>query len=262
MAAPMARMRQLEKSKAEAKDDRGDLDAVAAGVAAPAPPPETVAIDERPAAVTVAPFEATFAVTGKVSVSGTGEAKRVVLLTDQLEPALAVRTVPKADAKAYLYAKLLLAKGTPLLPGQVYLFRDGTFVGTGTLPLLNPGAEHDLGFGIDDQVKVRHAIIEEKRGETGLITSSHTDSHNFRVTIKNLHERAVAVTVLDQVPVSQNQDIKVEYVGKIQPSKTNIEDKRGIMSFEQKLEPDEEKILDYGYRITWPGAKSIIFGSR
>ena len=262
VAAPMARMRQLEKSKAEAKDDRSDLDAVAAGVAAPAPPPETVAIDERPAAVTVAPFEATFAVTGKVSVSGTGEAKRVVLLTDHLEPALAVRTVPKADAKAYLYAKLLLAKGTPLLPGQVYLFRDGTFVGTGTLPLLNPGAEHDLGFGIDDQVKVRHAIVEEKRGETGLISSSHTDSHNFRVTIKNLHERAVAVTVLDQVPVSQNQDIKVEYVGKIQPTKTNIEDKRGIMSFEQKLEPDEEKILDYGYRITWPGAKSIIFGSR
>ena len=263
VAAPAARMRQMEKSKADSRGDAGQIenDAVSAGLTA-APPPEPVAIDERPAAVTVAPFEATFAVTGKVSVPGTGEAKRVVLLTDQLEPALTVRTVPKTDPKAYLYAKLLLAKGTPLLPGQVYLFRDGTFVGTGALPLLNPGEEHDLGFGIDDQVKVRHAIVDEKRGETGLISSSHTDSHNYRVTIKNLHERAVPVTVLDQVPVSQNQDIKVEYVGKAQPTKTNIEDKRGVMSFDAKLEPDEEKILDYGYRITWPAAKSIIFGSR
>ena len=67
---------------------------------------------------------------------------------------------------------------------------------------------------------------------------------------------------VDQLPVSQNQDIKVEYVGKAQPAKTNIEDKRGVMSFESKLEPDEEKILDYGYRITWPAAKSIIFGAR
>lgn len=262
MAAPQARMRQMEKSKAENKEDRSDSDALSAGVAAAPPVPEPVAIEEVPAAVTQAPFEATFAVAGKVSISGSGEAKRVVLLTDLLEPQLAVRTVPKLDAKAYLYAKLLLAKGTPLLPGQVYLFRDGTFVGTGNVPLLSPGTEHDLGFGIDDQVKVRHAIMEEKRGETGLISSSHTDSHNFRVTIKNLHERAVPVTVLDQLPVSQNQDIKVEYVGKAQPTKTNIEDKRGVMSFETKLEPDEEKVLDYGYRITWPGTKSIIFGSR
>lgn len=262
MAAPQARMRQMENSKAENKENRSDSDALSVGVAAAPPVPEPVAIEEVPAAVTQAPFEATFAVAGKVSISGSGEAKRVVLLTDQLEPQLAVRTVPKLDAKAYLYAKLLLAKGTPLLPGQVYLFRDGTFVGTGNVPLLSPGTEHDLGFGIDDQVKVRHAIMEEKRGETGLISSSHTDSHNFRVTIKNLHERAVPVTVLDQLPVSQNQDIKVEYVGKAQPTKTNIEDKRGVMSFETKLEPDEEKVLDYGYRITWPGTKSIIFGSR
>ena len=110
---------------------------------------------ETQAAVIQAPFEATFEVPGKVSVTGNGDAKRVVLLTDQIEPALSSRTVPKVDTNAYLYAKLKIAKGTPLLPGRVYLFRDGTFVGTGSLPLLQPAEEHDLGFGVDDQVKVK-----------------------------------------------------------------------------------------------------------
>ena len=90
--------------------------------------------------------------------------------------------------------------------------------------------------------------------------TTHTDSRNFRVTVKNLHERPIQLTVLDRVPVSQNQDIKVEFTGKAAPTKQNVEDKRGVMSFEAKLEPDEEKVLEYGYRITWPAAKSIIYG--
>ena len=263
---PMAgvQMRRSLKSKANgARDDESLAMSDGAGLTAAGPPePQPEAVTVQEASVTAAPFEATFAVTGRVSVPGTGEDKRVVLLTEQFEPALSVRTVPKSNPKAYLYAKIALSKGTPLLPGQVYLFRDGTFVGLGSLPLLSPGEDHDLGFGTDDQVKIRHAVVDEKRGETGLISSVHTDSRNFRIIVKNMHERPMMVTVVDQVPVSQNLDIKVEYVGKMQPTKQNIDDKRGVMSFEQKLEADEEKVIDYGYRISWPGAKSITFGGR
>ena len=258
-AVARVKRKDMARDQAETEVAQDSLAAPVAGAAVtPPPPPEP--IEERQAAITVAPFEAMFAVPGRVTVMGTGEAKRVVLASEQIEPALSCRTVPKVDPKAYLYAKLTLAKGTPLLPGQVYLFRDGTFVGTSNIPLLSPGEVHDLGFGLDDQVKVRHAIIEEKRGETGLISTSRTDLRNYRVTAKNMHERAINLVVVDQIPASLNQDIKVEYSGKLQPTKTNFEDKRGVMNFEAKLEPDEEKVFDYGYRITWPAAKSIIYG--
>jgi uncharacterized protein (TIGR02231 family) len=172
-----------------------------------------------------------------------------------------VRTVPKRDDKAYLYAKLTIARGTPILPGPVALFRDATFVGSGRLPLLAPGEEHELGFGVDDAVKVRHAIAEEKRGESGIITSSKTDTRNYRMTIKNLRERPINLVVLDQVPVSQNADIKVELTGKTAPTKQNLEDKRGVVAWEMKLEPDEEKVIEHGYRVTWPSAKKVIYGN-
>ena len=258
-AASRAKRMDMSREQAAPEVAQDTLAAPVTGAAA-APPPPPEPIEERQAAVTIAPFEAMFAVPGRVAVAGTGEAKRVVLASEQIEPALFCRTVPKVDPKAYLYAKLTFAKGTPLLPGQVYLFRDGTFVGTSSIPLLSPGEQHDLGFGLDDQVKVRHAIIEEKRGETGLISSSRTDLRSYRVTVKNMHERAISLVVMDQMPASMNQDIKVEYAGKLQPTKTNVEDKRGVMTFESKLEPDEEKVFDYGYRITWPAAKSIIYG--
>ena len=257
-AAPRAKRMDMAREQAAAEVAQDSMAAPVAGVPVAPPPPEP--IEETKAVITIAPFEAMFAVPGRVVVAGTGEAKRVVLASEQIEPALFARTVPKVDPKAYLYTKLTLAKGTPLLPGQVYLFRDGTFVGTSSIPLLSPGEEHDLGFGLDDQVKVRHAILEEKRGQTGLISTSRTDLRSYRVTVKNMHERAINLVVVDQIPASLNQDIKVEYSGKVQPAKTNDDDKRGLMTFESKLEPDEEKIFDYGYRITWPAAKSIIYG--
>ena len=75
-----------------------------------------------------------------------------------------------------------------------------------------------------------------------------------------MHERPIDLVVLDQIPVSLNQEIKVEYLGKVQPTKPNVDDKRGIMGWETKLEPDEEKAFDFGYRISWPAAKSVIYG--
>ncbi len=256
-AAPVA-MRK-ERSLEEKSDAAlGGAVADMAEPAAEAPPPPAAA-EEVQSTLIVAPFEATYAVPGRASIPQTGEAKRVMLMTDQLEPVLSSRTVPKAEPNAYIYAKLKLAKSTPLLPGQVYLFRDGTFVGTGQIPLLAAGEEHDLGFGIDDQVKVRYAVVEQKQGETGLISTSRTDTRNYRVTLKNLHERPIAVTVYDQIPVSQNQEIKVEYTGKPTPSKQDVDDRRGVMTFEAKLEPEEEKALELGYRVSWPAAKSIIY---
>ena len=242
------------KKKAEAEKLDGGI---AAEEAAPAPPPEQ--IGEQSATVAAAPFQAIFAVPNRLTIPDTGEVKRVLLQQDSLEPVLTVRTVPKVDAKAYLYAKLILPKGSPALPGAVALFRDGTFVGTGTLPVLSPGEDHELGFGADDQVRVRHAISEEKQGETGLISSAKTDSRNFRITIKNMHERAVQLVVHDQIPVSQNQDIKVDIVGPTSPSKKDIDEKRGVIAFESKLEPEEERVIEFGYRVTWPGGRAIIY---
>lgn len=209
--------------------------------------------------VAAAPFQAVFAVPGRLTIPGTGEAKRVQLQQNNIEPMLTVRTVPKIDPKAYLYVKLILPKGSPLLPGAVSLFRDGAFVGTSQLPVLAPGEEHELGFGADDQVRVRHAIVGKTRGETGLISLSRTDSREFRITVRNQHERAVDLVVLDQIPVSLNEEIKVDLLGPTKPTKRNLDDKRGVIAFESKLEPESERVIEFGYRVTWPGKRPIIY---
>jgi uncharacterized protein (TIGR02231 family) len=216
-------------------------------------------IEERAADVVQAPFHALYAVPGRLTIPDTGESKRVQLGADTIEPQLTVRAVPKVDAKAFLYAKFNVPKGTPLLPGTASLFRDGTFVGTGRLPILSPGEEYELGFGIDDLVRVRYAVAAETRGETGLISTSRTDNRNYLLSIKSMHERAIALAVFDQIPVSANQEIKVDLTGNTSPTKQNVDDKRGVLMWEGKLEPDQERTIEFGYRVSWPSARSIIY---
>ncbi|MGE0699881.1 MAG: mucoidy inhibitor MuiA family protein [Hyphomicrobiaceae bacterium] len=240
---------------------RADADeAERAAPMAMAPAPQLEAAREIAATVEAAAFQAIFKVPGKLTVPGNGEQKRVQLDTAEVDPTLVVRTTPRIEPKAYLYAKLVTPKVTPYLPGQVSLFRDGTFVGNGRLPQLTPGEEHELGFGPDDSVRVRHALIEEKRGESGIISSSKSDVRNYRITVKNAHAQPVQLTIMDQIPVSQHQDIKVELIAKQPPSRRDIDDKRGVLAWDQTLAADEERTLDFGYRVTWPAAKKIQYG--
>lgn len=217
------------------------------------------AAEERPATIEAQPFQAVYAIAGRSAVPSTGEMKRVQIDDMALDPTLTVRTVPKAEAKAYLYAKLTMAAGTPVLPGPVALFRDSIFVGNGRLPLLAPGEEHELGFGVDDMIRVRHAIAEQTRGESGLISTSKTDVRNYRITVKNLHQRPIQLRVFDQIPVSQNEAIKIDLLVRTQPTRRNVDDKRGVLAWDMTLAPDEEKVVEFGYRVSWPAAKNVVY---
>ena len=75
--------------------------------------------------------------------------------------------------------------------------------------------------------------------------------------VKSLHQRPIDVTVIDQQPVSLNQEVKVEFSSKVQPTRKDVEDQRGILAWDFTMQPDEERVLEFGHRITWPSAKQI-----
>lgn len=261
-ASPRDRFRISGRTDAEALRS---AQAPAAGVAAQpklaeealAPPPMQDATTTMSEAE-MSTFQAVFRVQGRTTVAETGEAKRVSVDEATIEPQLKVQTVPRIDQRAFLYAKFDVPKIAPYLPGPVALFRDSTFIGNGRLPQLAPGEDHELGFGTDDAVRVRFAVVKESRGESGLISSQLTDERNFRITMKNLHERPISYAVVDHVPVSLNDDIRVETTMRPQPAKRELDDRRGVIAWEGSLTPGSEHNIELGYRIVWPAGKRII----
>jgi hypothetical protein len=33
-----------------------------------------------------------------------------------------------------------------------------------------------------------------------------------------------------------------------------------VLAWDLKLEPDQEQVVEFGYRVTWPGGKDIQYG--
>jgi len=208
---------------------------------------------QRQAEVEIAGFQALYGIAGRVSVDNTGTAKKVRIGTDAIEAKLSVEAVPKLDPNAYLTASFTLQGETPLLPGPVMLYRDGVFMGQGGLPMLSPGEETRLGFGADDLIKVKRIEVKRNRGEEGIITSSNIDERAYDITVKNLHGFAVPVTILDQMPVSNVEDITVETLsGMTPPTVKDYEKKRGVLAWQFDLAPKAEKVLKHGFKIAWP----------
>jgi uncharacterized protein (TIGR02231 family) len=210
-------------------------------------------------------LQTVYAIPGRISISDAGEAKRVQLGTEKLDPSLLVLTAPRFEATAYLYARLTLPKTSqPMLAGSVALFRDGVFTGNGRMPQLAPGEEYELGFGADELVKVKQAVVEDKKGQTGTFTTSQLEEHHYAVAVRNLHAQPIKVHILDRIPVSKQQEINVDFSmdkGPL-PSATDVNGRRGVMLWVMKTAPDEEAQIAFGYRVTSPKDKPVTYGER
>ena len=63
-----------------------------------------------------------------------------------------------------------------------------------------------------------------------------------------------------RVPVSGQQDIKVEATFKAPQTKTkDYNDRRGSNLWELAVDPDQEKKVAFGYRITSPKDRPVVF---
>ena len=205
------------------------------------------------AAVEIAGFQALYSIAGRVSVDNTGTAKKVRIDTNELEAQLTARAVPKLDPNAYLMASFTLNGETPLLPGVVLLYRDGVFMGQGNLPLLAPGEEAKLGFGADDLIKVKRVEVKRMSGEEGLISTSNVETRAYDITVKNLHDFTVPVTILDQIPYSTWEEVTVDVLpGMTAPSIRDFEKKRGVLAWNLDVEPKTEKTIKHGFKVTMP----------
>lgn len=208
---------------------------------------------EQEAQIETAGFEALYRIAGRQTIGDAGEAKGVRITSRTMAAGLEAVAVPRLDPGAYLAATFKLSGDAPTLPGTVMIYRDGVFLGRGHLPLLNPGEEHALGFGLDDKVKVKRDETIRKSGETGIISTDNVEERAYSTRITNLHDRAIKVRLIDRMPYSTHEDIKVEMLsGMTAPDERNVDKKRGIMAWTRDLKPGAADTINFGYRVTWP----------
>jgi len=239
---------------------------------AAAPAPKALGgMEERaqePATVTMATveasaYQASFQVPGRVTVPQDGSSKAVVLSQSKVSPTLSAKTTPELEEKAYLEAMFTHEDEAPLLPGQVFLHRDGAYIGRGQIGLVAPGDKVELGFGADDKLKVTRAPVRRRENDPTWLGQTRIDLREFRTVVKSLHVQPVKVTVTERIPFSEVSTITIETLSQTTPpTEKQVGDKRGVSAWTFDLAPATEKEIKLAYRIKWPGDRELTYAAQ
>lgn len=203
-------------------------------------------------------YQMVFEVKDPTSVMRNGERKKVFLDDIAMDAKVGLITVPKKDRRAYVRAAFSNETGQALLAGDMALFRDGIYVGRSYLKAIEPGQEHDIGFGVDPKVNVKWVRLDRVKGETGLITSSNSDVHRYKITITNGHKDAKPVTVMDQIPYANEESLQISLLNASpKPTRRDVDDKKGIMAWDITAKPGSPRVIEFAYQLVWPKGKKV-----
>lgn len=200
-------------------------------------------------------YVAEYRIPGTITVPSDNTAKKVMIQKLKTTSTLVAQARPALDSNVYLIAKTKLGGDAPLLPGMVNLFRDNAFIGNANVPMLRPGQDTDLAFGIDDQVVMKRQTETDKRGESGVISTQTTLTRQYDTEFQNLHTFPVALEVLEATPVSKDERVKIALDTKYTtPGFTDDYKKMtGIKLWSvEKLAPQAKHTIKVGYTVTWP----------
>ena len=124
--------------------------------------------------------------------------------------------IAKYKPVAHLSAKLLNSSKLTLLRGPVGVTLDGSFMGRTNLPRCGSGDSINLGLGADPAIKVTYPRPESKRATTGFFTKEDIKIFERCIRLENTRQasgpaaKPVKVIVMDQIPVPDNERVRVE----------------------------------------------------
>ncbi|KAJ3888421.1 hypothetical protein GG344DRAFT_53665, partial [Lentinula edodes] len=168
-----------------------------------------------------------FQIPGLINVPSDGMAHNVTVveLKEELNTKLQWFAVPKVDTRIHLNAKIKNASEYALIPGKASVYVDGTFIARTDVPASGPDETFDCSLGLDSSIKITYHPLSTKiihrtpfTGFTGInslstfgTTKTTTTLYSQRITVVNTKRVSIdAMKILDRVPVSEDERIKVK----------------------------------------------------
>ncbi len=189
----------------------------------------------------------------KYSIPHDDEMHVVAIQEKSLKAKYQYSAVPKLDINAYLMADVIDLNELNLIPGSSRIYFDGSFIGKS---VLNPDAFKDtisLSFGKDRNIVINRKRLKDKTKER-VLSDEKTISTTYELKIKNNKSTAINLDLSDQIPVSQNPNIKVLLVD---GDGSTLNEETGLLSWKLSLKPMESKTLHFTYDVKLPKSKGI-----
>jgi uncharacterized protein (TIGR02231 family) len=209
-------------------------------------------LEPEQAEVTAGLLAATWTTPRRETIDGAGRSRTVPLARHSLKATVTRLAAPRGDTTAYLTATITNETGVPFLPGLARISLGDEFVGRAPLAATPPGGELKLAFGADPRLEVERRVVERRHESGGLLGGDHVWRYHVRTTVKNRYAAATTLTLLDLVPVSRDEAIKVKLLDGTTPATGEDPDRPGVKRWELKLGAKETRVVELRYEVRYP----------
>ncbi len=207
--------------------------------------------ETRVAAVESRGATVAFTIPTPETVPSDGKDKRTTIGRKSVPAENRYFSVPKLSPFAYLRSTVKNEFPYPMLAGAANVFFGPDFVGRSRVDLVPPGEKLEVFLGVDERLKIERKIEKRFRDTKGIISTDVRERYEFKIIAKNHRDVPIQLTILDQLPVSTNEDVRIEDVSfSIEP--TEKKKTGGEVRWDVGLASKAETQIAIGFTIRFP----------
>jgi uncharacterized protein (TIGR02231 family) len=161
--------------------------------------------------------------------------------------------VPKMDRDAFLQAQITNWEDLNLIPAATNIFYEGSYVGQGYIDMRNTKDTMNISLGRDKKIIIRRDRDKELRS-VKTIGTNIKETFAYTISIRNTRKEAINITVLEQLPISNDKDIEIEDADKDGGA---FEETTGEVKWLLNVKPAETTKKKIAFTVKYPKGKTI-----
>lgn len=194
-----------------------------------------------------------FAIDARQTIKSDGKEHICAIQSYTVPATYKYHTVPKLEQAAFLLAKITDYGKYNMLSGPANIFFDDMYIGQ---THLNPKVSSDtllVSLGRDERIVVKRIRVLDKNSKR-FIADSQKDVYTWETIIRNNKGTPIDIEVLDQVPLSRRDEIKVELTDKQGAEYT---EEFGKLFWNYTVKPNDSKKIRFSYTVEYPKGKTL-----
>ena len=187
------------------------------------------------------------------SIKSNNEKNLVLIKNSDLNTTFKYYSVPKVDPGVYLVAQMTKLDELQLVPASANIFFDGSYIGETYLDPTSMDDTLNLSLGKDPNIVVKRTLLKQKSKDK-VVQDKRERTFSYQIEVQNNKSSAIQLIIQDQVPMTTNKDITIELL------ETDFARERpgnGILEWEYKLKPGENKKLEFSFKVKHPKDQQI-----
>ena len=194
-----------------------------------------------------------FSIKTKYSIPSNGRSRSISIKEEMLKADYNYLVIPKLDPSAFLLARITGWEEQGYLPGNANIYFGNTLIGKSLINTLTMSDTLSISLGRDNGIQVSRKVLKDKSSDK-FIGANRRVERVHEIEVRNNKALGVEIIIMDQIPVSQQGEIKVE-VGDL--SKGELNEYTGIITWRDKIRSKGSSKFQFSFIVTYPKDKVV-----